>query len=197
MDLLTHADGHVLGWRIGRRPGEATATRSLRSPLGTLVVTASERGVVGCRFALERDEGHGPSARDGPALAHARRAADELDEYFAGARRQFGVALDLRGTPFQIAAWRVLCEIPFGAVISYGEQAARMERPDAARAVGRANGANPIAVIVPCHRVVASTGRLHGYAGGLDRKRWLLEHEVGPLNGSALEATDGALLWAR
>lgn len=197
-DLLTHTDGRVLGWRIGRRSGEAVARRVAPAPVGALVVTASARGVVGCAFMSEDEERCGLASRDASsaAIEHAERAVEELDEYFSGTRREFEVALDLRGTPFQIEAWRALCEIPFGAVISYGEQAARMGRPESARAVGRANGSNPIAIIVPCHRVVASTGRLHGYAGGLDRKRWLLRHELGRLEG-ALAGSGGATLFAR
>jgi methylated-DNA-[protein]-cysteine S-methyltransferase len=178
-DLLTQPDGQALGWRLGTPPRRPLSAVRLDSPLGTLEILASARGIVACRFA-DRVAPDTLDDRPGPASEHARHAADQLDEYFRGRRRHFDVPLDLRGTPFQIEAWRTLCEIPFGAVITYGEQAARMGRPDAARAVGGANAANPIAILVPCHRVVASGGRLWGYAAGVERKRALLALELGP-----------------
>ena len=90
----------------------------------------------------------------------------------------FDVTVRMRGTDFQRATWDQLCGIPYGETISYGELAARMGRPSASRAVGLANGRNPIAIVVPCHRVIGANGTLTGYGGGLDRKRWLLEHEA-------------------
>jgi methylated-DNA-[protein]-cysteine S-methyltransferase len=104
--------------------------------------------------------------------------ARQLDEYFRGERREFDLSLRLEGTPFQVAAWKALLEIPFGQTRSYGEQARAMGRPSATRAVGGANGRNPFTILVPCHRVVGSDGRLTGYGGGLPVKRWLLEHEA-------------------
>ncbi|MGB8931453.1 MAG: methylated-DNA--[protein]-cysteine S-methyltransferase, partial [Anaeromyxobacteraceae bacterium] len=119
------------------------------------------------------------SAAEDAHLEAARRA---LREYFAGKPPRLP-ALDLRGSEFQRAVWSALLEIPWGETRSYGEIAARIGRPGAARAVGGANHENPIAILVPCHRVVAVRGALGGYAGGLDRKRWLLAHEAdhGPL----------------
>ena len=116
--------------------------------------------------------------------ARADRAAfasvlAQLGEYFAGARRTFDVPLDLRGSEFQRAFWAALLEIPYGETASYGEIARRVGRPGKARAVGRANGSNPIAVIVPCHRVIGADGTLTGYGGGLERKRLLLDLESG------------------
>ena len=103
--------------------------------------------------------------------------AAQLDEYFAGRRTSFDIPLDLEGTDFQRDVWDQLCAIPYGGTISYGELARRVGRPGAARAVGSANGRNPVAVIVPCHRVIAGDGGLGGYGGGLDRKTVLLALE--------------------
>jgi methylated-DNA-[protein]-cysteine S-methyltransferase len=105
------------------------------------------------------------------------RVAGQLREYFAGERREFDVSLAARGTPFQTLVWDALVEIPYGVVKSYGDIARAIGRPAASRAVGAANGRNPIAIIVPCHRVIGSTGQLTGYGGGLPTKKWLLEHE--------------------
>jgi len=116
--------------------------------------------------------------RDDTAFAEVRQ---QLDEYFAGARTDFDVQMHLEGGAFQRTVWHALTEIPYGETISYGELARRIQRPDLARAVGTANGQNPIAVIVPCHRVIGSNGKLVGYGGGLDNKRRLLELESGVL----------------
>lgn len=112
--------------------------------------------------------------RDDAALAEVTR---QLDEYFAGARVEFDLVLAPRGTPFQREVWDQLCRIPYGETISYGELAKRVDRPGAARAVGSANGQNPIAIIVPCHRVIGADGSLTGFGGGLPWKRWLLNRE--------------------
>ena len=101
----------------------------------------------------------------------------QLDEYFAGDREEFDLPLDPVGTDFQQSAWMALRTIPYGTTVSYGEQAARMGDRRKARAVGAANGRNPISIVVPCHRVVASNGALTGFAGGIDTKAWLLDHE--------------------
>jgi methylated-DNA-[protein]-cysteine S-methyltransferase len=107
------------------------------------------------------------------------RAAEQLAEYFAGERRDFDLPLAPRGTSFQVAVWRALEQIPFGATCSYGELARVVGRPSASRAVGAANGQNPLAIILPCHRVIGANGDLTGYGGGLPLKRWLLDHERG------------------
>lgn len=117
-------------------------------------------------------------ARDDAALAPARA---QLEEYFAGARTSFELALDPQGSAFERSVWEALTEIPYGETASYGAIAQRLGRPGAARAVGLANGRNPIAVIVPCHRVIGADGSLTGYGGGLQRKRTLLELEAGVL----------------
>ena len=102
----------------------------------------------------------------------------QLEEYFAGSRRTFAVDFALRGTPFQRRVWEELCRIPYGETISYAELARRIGRPTAVRAVGLANGANPIAIVVPCHRVIGANGTLTGYGGGLPTKRYLLDLEL-------------------
>jgi methylated-DNA-[protein]-cysteine S-methyltransferase len=129
----------------------------------------------------------------GPAFSARHPVLDaalvQLRQYFAGQRRTFELPLDLVGTAFQRSAWLALADIPYGETVSYGEQARRLGRPTAVRAVGAANGRNPIAVILPCHRVIGGDGSLTGYAGGLDIKSALLDHERGsgqaPLTGLA------------
>jgi len=164
-----------------------SAQRSIRTPIGMLRVTASERGVTNIdrvatksnRAARAASQRGRQSAQRGTPAAQRQvdRAVRELREYFAGRRTKFSVPLDLEGTPFQRRAWAAMCKIPFGDTISYAEQASAMRAPRAMRAVGSANGANPVPIIVPCHRVVASNGGLGGYALGLAMKRWLLAHE--------------------
>jgi O-6-methylguanine DNA methyltransferase len=138
------------------------------------------------RLSLPRDGGKGFASwlerkvPDGEAvdwLPHLDVARRELEEYFAGTRDRFDVPLDLRGTRFQLSCWRELCSIPLGETRSYAEMARAIGRPGAARAVGAANGANPIPLIVPCHRVINTGGRLGGYGGGLETKRRLLAFE--------------------
>ncbi|WP_207229338.1 methylated-DNA--[protein]-cysteine S-methyltransferase [Ktedonosporobacter rubrisoli] len=114
---------------------------------------------------------------EGEKVAALQQATDELRRYFAGERIQFNCPLDLHGTPFQLAVWHELCRIPYGETRSYGEIARAIGRPTASRAVGAANGANPVAIIVPCHRVIGSNGSLTGYGGGLPTKSWLLALE--------------------
>lgn len=108
---------------------------------------------------------------------HLDAGVAQLREYFEGTRTRFDLVLSARGTPFQQRVWAQLLSIPHAETVSYAQIARRLGDVNAVRAVGAANGANPIAIIVPCHRVIASDGTLHGYAGGLDRKRWLLDHE--------------------
>jgi methylated-DNA-[protein]-cysteine S-methyltransferase len=119
-----------------------------------------------------------------PAASHVLDvAATQLDEYFEGRRTSFAVALAMQGSPFQLRVWDQLQTIPYGTTVSYGHLAAQLGRPGAARAVGHANGRNPIPIIVPCHRVIGSTGQLTGYGGGLDAKRMLLGLEAGQSSG--------------
>jgi methylated-DNA-[protein]-cysteine S-methyltransferase len=152
------------------------ASVSMRSPVGSLVVTASPAGLVSIEIGGRPAASSAAADRSG-AGRRARDAAAQLDEYFGGRRREFDLPLDLRGTPFQVLAWQALLRIPFGATVTYGQQAAMMGRPTAARAVGSANGRNPVPIVVPCHRVVAAGAGLGGYSSGLDVKRALLALE--------------------
>ena len=141
------------------------------TPVGRLGLVASERGLRRVLWAGE------PGAGGDEAVLAA--AAAQLREYFDGSRRAFDLPLDLEGTPFQRRAWLALAEIPYGATRSYGEQARLLGMPRAARAVGAANGANPVPIVLPCHRLVGADGSLTGFGGGLDVKRWLLDFEAG------------------
>lgn len=150
------------------------------TPVGDLTLVASDDGLrailwpkesakrVGITGRLHRDPNH-------PVLVATAR---QLDEYFAGTRATFDLPLDLEGTRFQVAAWRALAEIPFGTTTSYRDQAAALGIPTAARALGAANRANPVCIVLPCHRVIGADGSLTGFAGGLPLKRWLLDHEA-------------------
>ncbi|MFM9131322.1 MAG: methylated-DNA--[protein]-cysteine S-methyltransferase, partial [Actinomycetota bacterium] len=111
------------------------------------------------------------------------RALAQLREYLEGTRREFDLPLVLEGTEFQVAAWRALARVPFGETATYATQAATIGRPTATRAVGAANGRNPVAIVLPCHRIVGSDGSLTGFAGGLGTKKWLLAHEEAVLAG--------------
>jgi len=122
---------------------------------------------------------HGDEAASVSALnpADVQPLLDQLHEYFSGKRTAFALELAPRGTPFQREVWNALLDIPYGDTISYAELARRIGKPNAVRAVGAANGANPIPLIIPCHRVIGSNGTLTGYGGGIERKQWLLAHE--------------------
>ena len=151
------------------------------SPLGALRLYAAEDQLVGLYLPAQPTPA-GPAAIERPSAVLARAAA-QLAEYFAGRRRVFDLPLAPRGTEFQRAVWRVLRTIPLGETRSYGELAQQLGQPSASRAVGAANGKNPISIIVPCHRVIGSTGHLTGYAGGVPAKRWLLDHEHASAGG--------------
>jgi methylated-DNA-[protein]-cysteine S-methyltransferase len=145
-----------------------------QSPIGTLEITGTETGIVAIRFL---DEPPAALPEIHPSLETGLR---QLDEYFRGQRRDFTLPLQLSGTDFQQRVWNALLDIPFGETRSYLEIAEVLGDRNAVRAVGAANGENPIAVVVPCHRVIGSDGSLVGYGGGLWRKQWLLEHEGRP-----------------
>jgi len=149
------------------------------SPVGHLFLAASTKGLVRLEFEARLQKLHADSIElreSKPDLAPYLR---ELDDYFAGERREFSLPLDLRGTAFQLACWRALLEIPYGETRSYRDIAQAIGHPHAYRAVGMSNNRNPIAIVVPCHRVIASSGSLCGYGGGLDIKRKLLDLEQG------------------
>jgi methylated-DNA-[protein]-cysteine S-methyltransferase len=126
--------------------------------------------------------GTAPRHRRGDCCDHVAR---QLAEYFAGTRREFDLELQPEGTPFQLKAWRALRSIPFGETRSYQQQATAIGKPTAMRAVGAANGKNPLPIVVPCHRVIGKDGSLVGFGGGLSCKRWLLAHEAAVLAGTA------------
>jgi methylated-DNA-[protein]-cysteine S-methyltransferase len=146
------------------------------SPVGELVLIGDGESLSALLF--DGDPRFVADEHSEDASAFTNEIA-QLDEYFSGERDEFKLQLAPAGTDFQRAVWKALTEIPYGETRSYGQIAASVGKPKAARAVGMANNRNPIAVIVPCHRVVGSNGNLVGYAGGLDRKTWLLGHEAG------------------
>ena len=150
-------------------------TLVMSSPVGKLTLVASKNGLVA--IDLRNNAKQVVTAKDASAQSILLKTKKQLEQYFAGKRTSFDVALDLVGTEFQVKAWRALCRIPFGKTITYGQQASNIKKPKAFRAVGSANGKNPIPIIVPCHRVVASDGSLGGYSLGLKMKKQLLALE--------------------
>lgn len=153
------------------------AKSRIDSPLGPLTLATTERGLALAWFDAQQHRTETVDAPLQPAHPTLLQAAREFDAYWADARTRFTLPLDPRGTPFQHAVWAVLRGIASGALMSYAEVAQRIAKPAAVRAVGAAIGRNPLGIIVPCHRVVGSNGSLTGYAGGLPRKRALLQHE--------------------
>lgn len=144
------------------------------SPLGLGRLLSPSESVSHCEAWVQRWLPDAPVIHESPQLA---QLAATLNGYFAGTQRTFDIPLDLRGTPFQQQVWRMLQTIPYGEVWSYGRLAQAIGRPAAARAVGAANALNPIAILVPCHRLIGSDGKLHGYAGGIALKQRLLQLE--------------------
>ena len=164
-----------------------TAHTVLDSPLGPLTAVSTDGGLSGLFMSGQR---HRPAAerfgaRDDTVLPGLR---EQLDAYWAGELTDFEVPLTTTGTAFQQQVWAALRRVPYGATCSYTDLAAAIGRPTAVRAVGAANGRNPVCLVVPCHRVVGSGGSLTGYAGGLERKRFLLQHELAHADGSMLLA---------
>lgn len=183
-----------------------SAQAHIDTPLGAALLVASDRGLAGLWFDGQAHHPLAPTSADEATASGAGRserfdlreapshpmlapAMAQLDEYWRGERKQFELALDLRGTPFQQAVWRQLLAIGCGATSTYGRVAAHIGKAAAVRAVGAAVGRNPVSVIVPCHRVVGGNGDLTGYAGGLDRKRALLTLEGVALGQAGLAAT--------
>lgn len=154
-----------------------TAQTLYASPLGPMLLARTRAGMAGAWFMLQKDHPgdlNAPDRSDDPLLL---RAVEQFKRYFAGDKRGFDVPLDLLGTSFQRAVWQALLRIPLGTTRTYGEIARAVSAPQAVRAVGAAVGKNPLGVIVPCHRVIGSTGALTGFAAGLERKTALLELE--------------------
>ncbi|QTN34312.1 methylated-DNA--[protein]-cysteine S-methyltransferase [Akkermansiaceae bacterium] len=147
------------------------------SPIGTLTLVASEKGLCGLYMGTHgKVPANSTTWKDDPSRFTS--AIDQLAGYFNGKLKAFDLPLDLQGTAFQLRAWHALLGIPYGETLSYGGQAALIGRPKAVRAIGLANGKNPVSIIVPCHRVIGKNGSLTGYGGGLERKRFLLELEA-------------------
>ena len=151
--------------------------RCIESPLGELLLTGDTKSLFGVYI---RNQKHTPAIdgdceRDDDAFANA---VFQLNQYFSGERIQFDVPIAAAGTEFQKRVWKGLCQIPYGTTCGYGELARELGNPNASRAVGMANGRNPISIIVPCHRVIGASGALTGYGGGLAAKKWLLDHEA-------------------
>ncbi len=156
---------------------ESVAKTYYDTPIGTAEISASDQGITSLQLV------EFPTYEINPAQDFLLEAIEQLDEYFSGKRNHFTVFLDLQGTQFQNRVWRQLREIPMGQTMTYLEVAKAIESPDAVRAVGSACGRNQHWIMVPCHRVIGSDGKLTGYAGGITRKRWLLDHEWGVLHG--------------
>ena len=164
------------------KPAVVAVFRSIASPVGVLSLSASPRGLTGVQFENDIVErfvvADSFSAKEREQAARYLEIVEaQLGEYFARQRTVFALKLDLLGTPFQLDVWKSLARIPYGETTSYGKQAKWVGRPAAVRAVGGANGRNPVAIVLPCHRVVGANGSLTGFGGGVERKIWLLEHE--------------------
>jgi O-6-methylguanine DNA methyltransferase len=165
--------------------------RELESPVGKLIAGATGQGCCLLEFqdrgSLDKIKGRVQKGHNLKMTGSPKAVLDqlefELSQYFKGLLKTFSVPLDLKGTPFQMKVWRQLLDIPYGQTKSYGEAARAMGKPLACRAVGRANGQNPVAIVVPCHRVISSDGTLGGYGGGLWRKEYLLTLENGGERG--------------
>jgi methylated-DNA-[protein]-cysteine S-methyltransferase len=149
-------------------------TDYLDTPLGLFEFMATEKGIFQAIFCGDKVDDQQSVSKVNDITALCKQ---QLIEYFAGKRQVFTVPLDPKGTVFQQSVWDCLAKIPFGSVKSYGEIAKMLNKPKASQAVGGANGRNPITLIVPCHRVIGGDGSLTGYAGGIERKLWLLKHE--------------------
>ncbi|EJN6826575.1 methylated-DNA--[protein]-cysteine S-methyltransferase [Vibrio cidicii] len=146
------------------------------SPLGEMTLQANDEGILGIWFTTQttRPDDLGQEDANHPVLG---LALTQLNEYFSGKRTQFDLPIAAKGTAFQMQVWQALTTIPYGETWSYQELANAIGNPKAVRAVGLANGKNPVSIVVPCHRVIGKNGKLTGYAGGIERKRWLLERE--------------------
>ena len=147
------------------------------SPIGELLLVG-RKGVLSGLYVADHERCPSVTAaavEDHDAFVDARA---QLDEYFTGSRRTFELHVELHGSPFQRRVWQALLDVPYGQTASYGEIARRLGVPTAARAVGAANGRNPVSIVVPCHRVIGASGTLTGYGWGTDRKAWLLDHEA-------------------
>ena len=178
MRTLTRIHNEKSGYADRMLKDEVLSSTTVASPLGALSLVASKQGLMLVEFS-----------RRAPKLLHGRHvmhsddnpvldiAAAQLDEYFQGTRQRFNIPLDLVGTPFQVEVWKALSKVRFGSTMSYAQEAAMIGRPTAVRAVGGANGRNPVPIVLPCHRVIAADGGLGGFSAGLPKKVWLQNHE--------------------
>ena len=163
--------------RRAKGAGAAVSWTTCPSPIGDILLVADDSGLREIQLPgsfASRDDLSASAA----ASASLAKTAEQLEAYFAGELRRFELALAPKGTAFQLRVWKALTEIPYAQTESYGSVAARIGNPKACRAVGMANNRNPLAILVPCHRVIGSTGSLVGYGGGLWMKEWLLRHEA-------------------
>ena len=176
------------------RDSTVIRTERIATPLGAMLAGATDNGICLLEFIdsdrIERQLRRVQKLFRAELITdrnrHLNTLSIQLEQYFAGSRKEFDLVVVALGTPFQQAVWKELVKIPYGKTISYKEEAERIGRPTAVRAVARANGANPISVVIPCHRVIGKNGKLVGYGGGLGRKQWLLDLErkhVGGLSG--------------
>lgn len=166
-------------WLRATRNPMTYVHKIMQSPVGMLTLVASDKGLAAVLWADEEPRrvrlDRGKLDNNHPILLEAEK---QLNEYFAGKRQSFSLNLDFQGTPFQQKVWQTLLAIPFGETRSYGQLAKGLGNPKAMRAVGAANGKNPISIIAPCHRVIGATGKLTGFAGGLNAKSYLLNFEA-------------------
>jgi len=156
------------------------------APFGVLTVVGSDLGI---RYVMFNNDAHPKPLEqlrisDTEIHDSVKDAITQLEEYFTGSRRDFELPLDLHGTEFQVEAWKALADIPYGHTATYGQQAASIGRPKAVRAIGGANGRNPVAIVLPCHRIVGADGSLTGFGGGIEVKKWLLDHEQNMLHST-------------
>lgn len=156
------------------------------SPVGEILLTSDGRSLTGLYL---KNQKHFPTQtndwQESETANPFSQVKQQLTEYFANQRQSFDLPLAAQGTKFQQSVWKLLPDIPYGETVSYGSLAHKLGKPGSSRAVGAANGRNPISIIVPCHRVIAANGKLTGYAGGVDRKQWLLAHEKGAFGNAA------------
>lgn len=187
-DFVTHSQNSSVDLQGGYMSTDRIVFRDITSPLGEMIAGATENGVCflewhdrgGVERIKQRVEKRYKLPLKSGNNGHVDELEKEVGEYFAGRLTRFGVPLDIKGTPFERKTWEQLLAIPYGETRTYGRMADLLGKPRASRAVGRANGANYISIVVPCHRVIESNGGLGGYGGGIKRKRYLLELEAGP-----------------
>jgi methylated-DNA-[protein]-cysteine S-methyltransferase len=160
--------------KVNRSKADNLKALYLESPVGLIEIQSSEQGLRAVSFVEER-------LFETEENVHNALTLSQLQAYFNGERKVFDLTFDLEGTPFQQRVWQALLTVPFGKTRSYMDIARALGDPKAIRAVGTANGSNKIAIIIPCHRIIGSDGSLTGYAGGLHRKKWLLDFEIPPI----------------